>query len=133
VLGALLGAVTFGVSLLTANELYAAKGVHHLPVDVATMWPGATVSTTCFALVGVAVGALTRNTVGAVLASLAWLTVIEQAILQPALPTLARWLPASAAIAITNSATAQGLLSMPAGAAVLTTYAVGLAVLAGAA
>ena len=129
-LGVLLGAATFGASLATAVLLYAAKGVHHLPVDVATMWLGAIVSTTCFALVGVAVGALTRNTVFAVLASLAWLLVIEQSILQPALPSLARWFPASAAIAITNSATARGLLSMPAGAAVLTGYAVGFAALA---
>jgi ABC-type transport system involved in multi-copper enzyme maturation permease subunit len=129
-LGALVGAVTFGVSLATAIPLFATRGVHHLGVDLTAMWLGATLSTACFALVGVAIGALTRNTVTAVLASLAWLVIIEQSILQPAVPALAKWLPASAAIAITNSTTSHGLLSMPIGAAVLTCYAIGLSALA---
>ena len=68
----LAGALIFGLDLAIALPVYAAKGVHHLPVDIATLWTGTTLLTACFALLGVALGALTRNTVAAIVGALVW-------------------------------------------------------------
>ncbi|MDX6365058.1 MAG: type transport system permease protein [Nocardioidaceae bacterium] len=100
--GAVLGALTFGLALAIAKPLYAAKGIHHLPVDVPRLWYGAILGTACYGLLGVALGALTRNTVAAIIGGIVWVFVIEVGILQPALPALAKWLPTGAAVAITS-------------------------------
>ena len=102
--GAVGGALIFGLALAIAVPLYAAKGVHHLPVDVAALWLGTTLITACFGLLGVALGALTRNTVAAIVGALVWVVVIELAILQPLFPSLAKWLPTGAGVALTPSA-----------------------------
>jgi ABC-2 type transport system permease protein len=99
---ALLGALTFGLALAVAKVLYSAKGVHHLPVDVPRLWIGAILGTACYGLLGVALGALTRNTVGAIIGGIVWVFVIEVGILQPAFPSVAKWLPTGAAVAITS-------------------------------
>jgi ABC-2 type transport system permease protein len=99
---AALGALTFGLALGVAKPIYAANGVHHLPVDVPRLWLGAILGTACYGLLGVALGALTRNTVGAIIGGIAWVFVIEVGILQPALPSVAKWLPTGAAVAITS-------------------------------
>jgi ABC-2 type transport system permease protein len=99
---AVLGALTFGLALAVGKVLYAAKGVHHLPVDVPRLWLGAILGTACYGLLGVALGALTRNTVGAIIGGIAWVFVIEVGILQPAFPSVAKWLPTGAAVAITS-------------------------------
>jgi ABC-2 type transport system permease protein len=101
--GAVLGAVTFGVALAEAVPVYATKGIHHLPVDVPQMWLGATLATACYGLLGVAVGALARNTVGAVVGGLIWVQVVELLILQPVVPGLAKWLPTGAGVALTSA------------------------------
>jgi ABC-2 type transport system permease protein len=100
--GATLGALTFGLALGIAKPLYAAKGFHHLPVDVPRLWLGAILGTACYGLLGVALGALTRNTVAAIIGGIVWVFVIEVGILQPALPSVAKWLPTGAAVAITS-------------------------------
>jgi ABC-2 type transport system permease protein len=100
--GAALGAFTFGLALAVATPLYAAKGIHQLPVDVPQLWLGAILGTACYGLLGVALRALTRNTVGAIIGGLVWVFVIEVGILQPALPAVAKWLPTGAAVAITS-------------------------------
>jgi ABC-2 type transport system permease protein len=99
---ALLGTLTFGLALAVAKVMYAAKGIHHLPVDVPRLWLGAILGTACYGLLGVALGALTRNTVGAIIGGIVWVFVIEVGILQPAFPSVAKWLPTGAAVAITS-------------------------------
>lgn len=99
---ALLGTLTFGLALALAKVVYATKGVHHLPVDVPRLWLGAILGTACYGLLGVALGALTRNTVGAIIGGITWVFVIEVGILQPAFPSVAKWLPTGAAVAITS-------------------------------
>jgi ABC-2 type transport system permease protein len=101
VLGALAGAVVFGLTVAVAVPLYAAKGVHDLPVDIGRYWLGATLATGCYALLGVAVGALVRNTVGAVVGALVWVQVVEQLFLANVVPELAKWLPTGAAVGLT--------------------------------
>ena len=100
--GAFLGAATFGLALAVAKPLYSVKGFHHLPVDVPRLWLGAILGTACYGLLGVALGALTRNTVGAIIGGVVWVFVIEVGILQPAFPSVAKWLPTGAARAITS-------------------------------
>ena len=83
----------FGLTIGIAIPLYAAKGVHSLPIDIGRYWLGATLATGCYALLGVAVGALVRNTVGAVSAPSVWVQVVEQLLLANLFPELAEWLP----------------------------------------
>src|SRR4051794_506941 len=100
--GALLGALAFGLALAVAKVLYSAKGFHHLPVDVPRLWLGAILGSACYGLLGVALGALTRNTVGAIIGGVTWGFVIEVGILQPAFPPGAKGLPPRAGRAVTN-------------------------------
>jgi ABC-2 type transport system permease protein len=102
VLGAVGGAVFFGLTLGVAVPIYAAKGVHDLPVDVPALALGTVLITFCFGLLGVALGALTRNTVAAIVGALIWVMVIELAILQPLVPSIAKWLPTGAGVALTT-------------------------------
>lgn len=117
--GAALGALTFGLALGVAKTLFAAKGIHHLPVDVPRLWLGAVLGTACYGLLGVALGALTRNTVGAIVFGIVWVQVIEVGILQPALPSLAKWLPTGAAVAITSGGSDASKLLAPGVAALV--------------
>ena len=130
--GAVFGAVTFGLALAVAVPLLATKGVHHLPVDVASMWWGATLAGACYGLLGVGLGALTRNTVGAVIGGLAWVQIVEVGILQSVWPSVAKWLPTGAGVAVTEAGVGDGagLLPPAAAAVVLLTWALGLSVLA---
>ena len=123
-LGAVLGAGTFGIAYAQAVVIYGARGVDSLPVDVAQLWIGATVASALYGLVGVALGALTRNTVAAIVGAIAWVMVIEVGILASALPAVAQWLPAGAAIALTSVGSAtHGMLSPTTAALVLTGWA----------
>jgi hypothetical protein len=106
-LGLIGGAATFGLALAVALPLYAGKGVHHLPVDVGALWLGTTLMTGCYGLLGVALGALTRNTVAAIIGALGWVAVIELALLQPLIPAIAKWLPTGAGRALTATGPGQ--------------------------
>ncbi|MGD5511004.1 ABC transporter permease subunit, partial [Xanthomonas citri pv. citri] len=81
-IGVVLGAVTYAAILAAAIPLYADKGIHHLPVDVTSIGMGTVLSAATYGLLGVAVGALTRNTVAAIIGGLIWLQIVEVAILE---------------------------------------------------
>jgi hypothetical protein len=129
-LGIIVGTLTFGLALAIATPMYAARGVGHLPVDVPEMWLGAALASGCFALLGVALGALTRNTVGAIIGGLAWVQLIEVGVLQNLWPTVAKWLPTGAAVAVTGPGPSRGLLTPSLAALVLTGWAVAIATIA---
>jgi ABC-2 type transport system permease protein len=130
-LGAGVGAVTFGLALAEAVPLYASKGFHALPVDVGQMWIGAILASACYGLLGVALGALTRNTVAAIVGGLVWTQIVELLILQSLVPGLAKWLPTGAGVALTSAGTdVAHLLAPAAAAAVLVGWAALLSVLA---
>ncbi|HEY4608400.1 MAG TPA: hypothetical protein VIH06_04330 [Ilumatobacteraceae bacterium] len=118
-LGAVTGAGAFGLALAIAMPMLSAKGVHHLPVDVGRMWLGATVASCCFGMLGVALGSITRHTVGAIVGALIWVQVIEVAVLQPSAPSLAKWLPTGAGVALTSSGKDVAHLLSPAPAALV--------------
>ena len=97
---------------------YAHKGVHTLPVDMTSLGLGTVLSGACYGLLGVAIGALTRNTVGAIITGLIWLQVVEVGILENAIPSMAKWLPAGAAQGLTAVARSASVLP-PAEAAIV--------------
>ena len=130
-LGAIGGGAIFGLALAIAVPVYAAKGVHGLPVDVGALWLGTILITACYGLLGVALGALTRNTVAAIIGALVWVTIVELTILQPLVPVLAKWLPTGAGVALTSTGEATRALLPPALAAlVLVGWAVAIALVA---
>ena len=127
--GAAVGAVVFGLGLVAIVVELSAHGIHHLPAGAASLYVGTVISAACFGMIGVALGTLTRNTVGAIIASVAWTLFIEQVILRAAAPGIEKWLPTNAAIGLTN-APGPGSLSPAVAGVVLTGYAIGLLALA---
>jgi ABC-2 type transport system permease protein len=125
VLGMLVGAGTFGLALAIALPVYASRGVHHLPVDVSAMWLGTALASACYAMLGVALGSVTRNTVAAVIGALIWVQLVEVALLQPLIPSIAKWLPTGAGVALTGQG--NDLLPPALAAVVLIAWAVALA------
>jgi hypothetical protein len=125
-LGAVFSAVTFGLGLGTVVATLSAHGVHHLPPRVARLYLGTVISSACFGMIGVALGALTRNTIGAIVAAIAWTLFVEQVILAAIVPGIEKWLPTGAAIGLTNAPGPDPAHSLPAAVAgvVLAGYAV---------
>jgi ABC-type transport system involved in multi-copper enzyme maturation permease subunit len=115
--GAVGGALFFGLTLAVAVPLLASRGVHHLAVDVPGLALGTVLITCCFGLLGVALGALTRNTVAAVVGALVWVGVVELAVLQPLVPAMAKWLPTGAGVSLTTLDPERSSLLPPAAAA----------------
>ena len=100
--GAAFSAITFGIGLGAVVAELSAHHVHHLPNGTGSLYAGTVIASTCFGIIGVALGALTRNTVGAIVAVLAWTLLIEQVILQAVVPGIEKWLPTHAAIVLTS-------------------------------
>ncbi|MEO3868125.1 hypothetical protein ABGB18_04755 [Nonomuraea sp. B12E4] len=89
-----------------------------------------------YTLFGFGVGALIKNQVGAIVAVIVWVLLVESLVNAiPALQPVGRWTPAGAAAAVTNSGAGLGvdlsyLLPAWAGALVLLAYALLFAALA---
>jgi ABC-2 type transport system permease protein len=122
-LGAVIAAVTYAVTAAIVIPLYASKGIHQLPLDVTSLGLGTVLSGACYGLLGVALGALARNTVAAIVGGLVWIQFVEVGILESAVPSLARWLPAGAAQALTSVETSPESLSQGVAALVLVGWA----------
>ena len=124
-LGAAFAAVVFGLGLVTIVATLSAHGIHHLPGGVGRLYAGTVISSACFGMIGVALGALTRNTIGAIVAAIAWTLFVEQIILAAVVPGVEKWLPTAAAIGLTN-APGPGTPSPVVAGLVLAGYAVAL-------
>ena len=128
VFGALAGLVASGVGLGVAAAWWSAKGVP-FAWDNSMMWTaigGGIAANAAFAAIGVGLGALIRNLVGALALALAWIAVVE-GIVGQLVGGLARWLPFSASQALgagggKGMVAAQQLLPRWGGAAVLAVY-----------
>ena len=123
--GAVFAAVIFGLGLGTVAGVLAAHGFHHLPAATGRMYLGTVIAGACFGMIGVAVGALTRNTVVAIVAAVGWALFVEVITLGTVAPSLAKWLPVGASIGLTNPPAA-GVLAPAAAGAVLAGYAVAM-------
>jgi hypothetical protein len=103
VIGAAFSAITFGAGLGAVVAELSAHHLHHLPNGTGGLYAGAVIASTCFGMIGVALGALTRNTVGAIVAAIAWTILMEQIILQAVVPGIEKWLPTHEAVVLTSS------------------------------
>ena len=127
-LSAVFSAAVLGLGLATIVLTLSAYGIHHLPAGVGTLYVGTVISSACFGMIGVALGALTRNMIGAIVVAIVWALFIEQVILATVVPGIEKWLPTAAAIGLTNAPGPHpGHFLSPATAGlVLTGYAVAL-------
>lgn len=81
---------------------------------------GAVVSATLYGVLGIALGAASRNQVAAIVATLAWLTVAET-VINTGSSSIGRWLPGVAALALRRDP-GEGLLPMALGGIVLAAW-----------
>ena len=128
--GAAFSAITFGVGLGAVVAELSAHHLHHLPNGTGSLYAGTVIASTCFGMIGVALGALTRNTVGAVVAVIAWTILIEQIILQAVVPSIEKWLPTHAAVVLTSPPAAGHPLPVATTSLLLAGYAAALLLIA---
>ena len=96
VIGAIYGAV--GVAFGYALALALLPFKEHAELPVTAMWQiagGAVLGCALFAVLGVALGALIRNQIAAILGVLVWVLIIE-ALVVSFLPKIGKWLPGGA-------------------------------------
>ena len=126
--GAVYGVVAGAAATATAWGWYRSKDLA-LPLDRSAVWLtllGCLAVAVLFGVLGVAVGAITRNQVVAIVAALVWQLLIEQALFA-ASPAVFKWLPGVASFSLRRQPSAQ-LLSVGQATAVLVTFIAALLV-----
>jgi hypothetical protein len=121
-LAAALGAV------VTAWLWYRGQGVD-LPLTRSAVWLtllGCVLVAALFGVLGVAIGAVSRNQVVGIVSSLGWLALVEPALFS-ASPSVFRWLPGMASFSIRRQPTDDLLAVGPAAAVVLAVVVAALA------
>jgi ABC-2 type transport system permease protein len=120
--------VTLCIALIGARDGDVALGQQFWQMVAATFLVMA-----AYGVIGVAVGALVRNQIVAVVVVLVWMNVVEQ-IVVPAVPVVGRWMPGGATWALLQLGPSLGLdgklLSAPVGGLVLLGYTVAAVTLA---
>ena len=129
-LGAAVGVVTAAACIAAAVIVYRNESAT-LSLSAADVWltiPATAGYTALFAVLGTVLGSLIRNQVAAVAGALAWVAIVEHTLVN-LVPSVGRWLPVGAGQAMVRTPL-DGLLSPPAGFAVLATYTALLALIA---
>jgi ABC-2 type transport system permease protein len=119
VLGLVFGIVASGGALATMWVWFSSNG-DTIPFARSAVWLtliGAVTSAVLFAVLGVAVGAIARNQVVAIVGAMVWLVVLEPILFQ-SWSGAAKWLPGQAGEAL-RRVPQEGLLSMGTGTLVL--------------
>ena len=132
-----LAAVPIGLLVIATNvlvvEIYAgARGAApSLTGDNLRVLAGAWAALVIYAVIGVGIGALLRNQVGAIVGALVYLFVVEGIVIRaiPAIAPLFTWLPGGALQALTATLDATDLLDPWQGALLLIGYGLVAAVL----
>jgi ABC-2 type transport system permease protein len=132
IIGAIYGAV--GVAFGYGLALIVLPFKDHAALPTTAMWQiagGAILGCALFAVLGVAVGALVRNQIAAILGIIVWVVLIE-ALLVQLLPKVGKWLPGGALNGILQTTGINDTTYLPVwgGALVLVAYTVVLGGLA---
>jgi ABC-2 type transport system permease protein len=123
-IGLLYGVAAATSATVTAWAWYRANDVT-LPLERSAVWltlVGCVAVAVLFGIVGVAIGAVTRNQVGGIVASLGWLVLLEPALFAAA-PTIFRWLPGIASFSLRRQPSEELLGVGPAALVLLGTIA----------
>ena len=134
-LGAVIGLIGFATAITLATLTLSGKD--HAPIDsnvALQILGGVVLGFAIYAFLGVAVGALIRNQVAAVVGALVWVLVLE-ALITVFVDWIGKWLPGGALDAVLQATNVSGrggseVLSVGAGAAMLVGYAVLLGAIA---
>jgi ABC-2 type transport system permease protein len=130
--GAVVGLVSAVVSTAVTALWLSGKG-SSLDLSDAAVWrtlAGCVVWNACFAAIGVGLGALIRNVVGAIAVALAWIALVE-GIVSQLVGDLSKWLPFASGVSLEDIPAANVEQLPPWGAGlVLATYALVFAVVA---
>ena len=126
IIGACYALVGIVVGYLVALLLLLFKD--HAPIDggsLVAIGAGAVLGSALYGILGVAVGALVRNQIAALLGALVWVLLVE-ALVVAFLPSLGKWLPGGALSSVLQSTGINNATYLPAwgGAVVLLGYAV---------
>lgn len=103
------GLVGLAVAVVSALAVAIAGLILVGPSQALWVLPGAVLSTTLYAVFGVALGALIRNQVAAVIVALVWFLYGDYVLIL-LMPDVARWLPAGAARSLAGGEVLFGLL-----------------------
>ena len=122
--GALFGLIGASVPLLVALAWFAVKGNtvpldHTVPLEILQIGLQALFG----AVMGVAVGAVLRNQVAAIVGLLVWVLVVES-ILSSLIPVTAKWLPFSGAAGAFSSQASDRLFARPEAGLLMAAYGV---------
>lgn len=131
-MGLLFGIASAALTLILAFPLLRLRGVDTLAagVDVPAIILASLAATTLYAVVGVAVGALLRNQIAAIVGALVWVLVVEALVIN-LLPEVGKWFPGGAAGAMVQANVTTGdLLPAWGGGLVFLAYGLALAVAA---
>lgn len=123
--GLAIGVLGAAVTTACATILLATQGREAFAPPVAAILMGSALSTTGYALLGLAIGALVRNQAAALAVAFGWFYYAEY-LLSAFLPSIGRWLPTGAAKALIGGQPIVGgeLLPVWAGAALFIGYIV---------
>ncbi len=119
-LGAVTGALAFGLAVAVAVPMFAAKGVHHLPVDIASDVVGRDIGEPAASACSASPWEPrpgTRSVRSSAQSS--GCRSSRSSVLQPSIPSLAKWLPTGAGVALTSSGHDAAELLSPGPAAVV--------------
>lgn len=125
--GLLLGAVGEGIGFAIGYGTLAGRGIHFAlhGNDVALLFIGTLVGVALWGAIGVGVGAVVRNQVGAVIGLLAWIFVVENLVFG-FVPSVGRFFPGHAQDALVGLTT-KHLLHPAGGGGLLLAWTVALA------
>lgn len=130
--GIIFAVSNLAVCLPLAVLLVNSKPHFDIPTqDIINVSLGVTVAFALYAVLGVAIGALVRNQIAAIVGALVWVMVIE-AIFIALLPNVGKWMPAGAASSMMQARALDGAkyLEPVPGGLLLLAYAIVLAVVA---